>query len=506
MFTTQKFNIKKMRNLKSITSLFIVLFVSTIGISQTENKDVTITASGSGFTIEAAKQSALRSATEQAFGAFISSKTEMFNDQIIADQMSSVSSGNIKSYEVLNESELPNGKWAVTLKAIVSVDKLTSFVEAKGVAIEIKGGLFALNVKQQILNEQAEIQAVAEMVGLLHEPMQIAFDYAVKSGDPKSMDAESKNWEIPLTVTATCNKNMDFCANYFTKTLKAISLSEDEVQSYTSLGKMIFPVTVNYDGQKKIFYLRKQASINAILSFTTNWEFYTHLFLINSGIDEQLGSDIAHTEYDYESGKGDLTLSSLVPLNENIYRNPNKLHERGLSFPSAGQLVGSFHWNDKKTLNQIEQMTSYSVKPRGIISQFKHGGYVVYEENGHGLVAAIFDLGELNLADAKKSCEELNINGYSDWVLPKIDEVQLIYRNFKKAKICAGFKLCQLDRVQNDLLDPISYWSASLNTYNEVVTLVGYNKGYNYFNDVINSGTSENGHDSRLNVRPVRVF
>ena len=80
----------------------------------------------------------------------------MFNDQIVADQMASVSSGNIKSYEVLNESELPNGKWAVTLKAIVSVDKLTSFVEAKGVAIEIKGGLFALNIKQQMLNEEGE--------------------------------------------------------------------------------------------------------------------------------------------------------------------------------------------------------------------------------------------------------------------------------------------------------------------------------------------------------------
>jgi hypothetical protein len=39
---------------------------------------LTITANGSGFTIEAAKQSALRSATEQAFGAFLSSRIEMF--------------------------------------------------------------------------------------------------------------------------------------------------------------------------------------------------------------------------------------------------------------------------------------------------------------------------------------------------------------------------------------------------------------------------------------------
>ena len=44
---------------------------------------------------------------------------------------------------------------------------------AKGIAIEIKGGMFALNIKQQLLNEQGEINAVSEMVGLLHEAMQI---------------------------------------------------------------------------------------------------------------------------------------------------------------------------------------------------------------------------------------------------------------------------------------------------------------------------------------------
>ena len=61
------------------------------------------------------------------------------------------------------------------------------------------------------------------MVGLLHEPMQISFDYEIKSSAPKSLDAESKNWEIPLMVTATTNKNHDFCANYFIKTLAAWS-------------------------------------------------------------------------------------------------------------------------------------------------------------------------------------------------------------------------------------------------------------------------------------------
>jgi hypothetical protein len=145
--------------------LFIwgICAISKNTFAQEPSKDVTITASGSGKTIEEAKQSALRSATEQAFGAFISTKTEIFNDQVVADQMSSVSSGNIKSFEILNQDQLPDGRWGLTLKAIVSVDKLTSFVEAKGVTIEVKGGLFALNIKQQLLNELENLTSLLDI-------------------------------------------------------------------------------------------------------------------------------------------------------------------------------------------------------------------------------------------------------------------------------------------------------------------------------------------------------
>jgi hypothetical protein len=242
-----------MNTLKSIiVALCLTLFFS-VANAQDDSKDITIKASGSGKTLEDAKQEALRSSTQQAFGAFISSKTEIFNDQLVADQMASVSSGNIKSYEVLNESQLPNGSWAVTLKVLVSISKLTSFVEAKGIAIEIKGGMFALNIKQQLLNEQGEIAAVCEMMGLLHEPLQISLDYVIKSSEPKSLDTESKNWAIPLEVTATANKNMDFCANYCIKTLKSLSLSDEEVANYKILNKSVFPVEINTVFSKYLF-------------------------------------------------------------------------------------------------------------------------------------------------------------------------------------------------------------------------------------------------------------
>jgi hypothetical protein len=407
------------KSLNTISLIFFILLATTNVFSQTDSKDVSITASGSGKTQEDAKQAALRSATEQAFGAFISSKTEMFNDQVVADQMASVSSGNIKSYEILNESQLHDGSWAVTLKTLVSVDKLTSFVEAKGIAIEIKGGMFALNIKQQLLNEQGEIKAISEMVGLLHEPMQISFDYIIKSFDPYSLDAESKNWEIPLVVTATTNKNIDFCANYCVKTLSALSLSSEEVTSYESLNKAVFPVVINYNGIAKTFYLRKQSSINALNTLTSQWAFYTRLFTVQSGMDESNGNGEGRI-HDFSSSRN--------------YKNDGKT----INFLTTGQQAATFSWQDKRTLLQIEQMTGYKVKPRGVVSQFKHGGFVVYEENGHGLVAAVTDLGSMDWNSAKTACDELILNGYSDWHLPSKEELHALYVNLKQLGV-GGF-------------------------------------------------------------------
>ena len=397
-----------MKSIKQYLIAMLWLLMPVMLFAQSENKDVTIVASGSGGTLEDAKQAALRSATEQAFGAFISSKTEMFNDVVVADQIASVSSGNIKAFDVLNQDQLPDGRWGITLKAIVSVDKLTSFVQAKGISIEIKGGMFALNIKQQALNETGEVMAVSEMVGLLHEAMQTSLDYVINSSQPRSKDSGNNNWEIPLTVTATCNKNLDFCANYFIKTLTALSLTAAEVETYKSLNKQVFPVNVSYATKAMVFNLRKQTSISVINSLVSNWEFYTRNFAVQSGMDETYG---------YGEGR---------------------LHEfgnGGISFLSAGQRAGTFTWNDQRTLSQIEQMTGYSVKPLGVISQFKHGGYVVQESNGHGFVAAVCDIGDLNWEAAKTACEELVMNGYSDWVLPKPDQLRLIFKKLQKSGI-----------------------------------------------------------------------
>ena len=120
--------------MKKITSLLMILFFSLI-INAQEDKTVTLTVSAQGQTQDEAKQNALRNAIEQAFGTFISSNTEILNDELVKDKIVSVSSGNIQNFEVISEVQISDGGYATTLKATVSVTKLTSFVESKGVVV-----------------------------------------------------------------------------------------------------------------------------------------------------------------------------------------------------------------------------------------------------------------------------------------------------------------------------------------------------------------------------------
>jgi hypothetical protein len=173
-----------------ITSLIVI---STQMVYAQEDKTITLVVSGQGKTQDEAKQIALRSAIEQAFGAFISSKTEILNDNLVKDEIVSVTNGNIQKYEVISDVQIPDGGYATTLKATVSVSKLTSFCESKGVAVEFKGRLFAFNINQQILNEKNEIKAIDDLCKVAKTLSDISFDYSIKASEPTSVDACNAN-------------------------------------------------------------------------------------------------------------------------------------------------------------------------------------------------------------------------------------------------------------------------------------------------------------------------
>jgi hypothetical protein len=287
--------------------ILIVLIVLNINAYAQEDKTVTLVVSGQGKTQDEAKQNALRSAIEQAFGTFISSKTELINDSIIKDEIVSVANGNIQKFEIISEVQIPNGGYATSLKATVSVTKLTSFVESKGVIVEFKGGLFAMNMALQEFYEKNEVLAWEKTKTIIYEIMKKGFDYKIDVKQP--IKSELNKYAIEIDIDVSMNKNYTTAINFLIDFCKSISLNETGAKEYISLQKEIYPiifpskeitygdVKIRYQGSfekknlnKKItmytYFIRNRVVANEIL--LTPWKLAKQAiynFSISNGLD-----------------------------------------------------------------------------------------------------------------------------------------------------------------------------------------------------------------------------
>lgn len=224
------------------TSLFSVLFF--LSYAQQE-KNSFLTVNGQGKTIEEATQMALRSAIEQTFGTYISSKTEILNDALVKDEIVSVSSGNIRNYKLVSQNTLPNGLIAVSVYAEISISNLTNFCEKKGVKIEFQGAVFMANVLQQKLNEQNEIISTKNLLDLVNSYKGL-FDIELNVKEPvliKSSQPEEK-YSIEITAGVKPNQNFFNLANYIIKNLESLSLSKQDASNLLKLEKTIYPVSI----------------------------------------------------------------------------------------------------------------------------------------------------------------------------------------------------------------------------------------------------------------------
>lgn len=227
---------------------------------QNNEKVVTLVVNGTGQTKEEATKNALRSAIEQAFGTFVSANTEVLNDELIKDEIATVTTGNIKSYKELSVSQTSNGLYDASVQATVSIDQLTKFAQSKGMQAELAGASFVMNMKMRELNKKNEILAISHM---LEKAKAIAdnglFDYKLEIGEPK-LEKDSK-YSIKLKVLFCENANTIAFYETIYKTLQALSLTEQEQQEYrnSGVGYFWYDAYLNnsrFGGKAEIYALR----------------------------------------------------------------------------------------------------------------------------------------------------------------------------------------------------------------------------------------------------------
>lgn len=255
--------------------LFVLLITFfSVNLCAQEDKTVTLVVSGQGATQQEARQKALRGAIEQAFGVFISSKTEILNDNLVKDEIVSVTNGNIQKFDVISETLMPNNTYVSTLNATVSISKLTSFCQSKGINAEFKGGLFAMNIAMQELNEKNEKQGVNNLYQTFIDILPNCLDYKIVPSEPVT---EDNKWKVQLNINFILNKNYDNLTNYVSQFIKSISMSEADINSYKSLNKPVYPIKIHRDisfeglSQSQLvvdtFYFRNGDTYNSIISY-----------------------------------------------------------------------------------------------------------------------------------------------------------------------------------------------------------------------------------------------
>ena len=222
-----KTNTNRYTNAQSFTSS-----KNTKNASSSNGKEVTLTVTGSGKTKEDAVKSALRSALEQTYGTFVASNTTIVDDELVKDEISTISNNCVKSYSELSSKTLPNGWIFVTLQTTVSISGLVTYAQSKGSSVEFSGSTFGMNMKIKELNKQNEQKAVFNMLVLLMTLGNL-YDYELEVKDPQNGDrTQADAYVSKVTVYLHFNENTRAFNELAYQVLSDLSLSDAEVQEY----------------------------------------------------------------------------------------------------------------------------------------------------------------------------------------------------------------------------------------------------------------------------------
>lgn len=308
--------------MKKLLLIFTILFSQLVHAQ--DDKTVTLVVSGQGKTQEEARQNALRSAIEQAFGTFISSKTEILNDNLVKEEIVSVANGNVQKYEIITELQLPDNSWSNTLSTTVSINKLISYTESKGFEAELKGALFAINIKKDELYKQNEIKAVRNMSKTVKQIADKSFNWTISVKDPikftpsqySSIRDEKNLWEVPLTIGIKTNKNFNSIPTIIYKTLNALdyNVKSEITETFSNFGtskltikdgREVFPFTISIaDKIQNCYILRSDSTVIELLELINYFNHSVLNFNIDNGVKVLSLDSIQINNMKYLDGEG----------------------------------------------------------------------------------------------------------------------------------------------------------------------------------------------------------
>ena len=249
--------------------IFVLVLACTFVSIFCSAQDIKLTVSGQGNTEQVAIDNALRNAIEQTFGSFVSANTTILDDELVKDEIVSVSKGNIKSYKKIDTIE-KNGTYDVSIEAIVSVGNLVEYARSRGSECELSGNAFTAELRRTKLNQQNTVIALEHLVSQLTAIAERGlFDYTLEA-NPYA------DGSVDIKVNVIPNDNYKHFNELISSTLLSLSLTNEQVQNMDKKGIKCSTITYNTGS---IYHPQK-----------TEYKLYNYDLQIGDSINEILAS------------------------------------------------------------------------------------------------------------------------------------------------------------------------------------------------------------------------
>lgn len=170
--------------------------------------DVELVVTGEGPTKNDATLFALRSALEQVYGTLVSSNTKILNDDLVKDEIVSISTGIVKNYTYLSEKQI-DGRYFVVVKAVVTPQKLVTYAKQKGASIEFAGATFAANARLEKLNNENKRKVRRDLTLKQLELLHKSFDCVITDiEDPEHEEGDL--YRVDFNLCFKFNQNASY--------------------------------------------------------------------------------------------------------------------------------------------------------------------------------------------------------------------------------------------------------------------------------------------------------
>ena len=271
--------------------------------SQTDIIDVTTT--GVGISKDEATKNALRNALESSFGAFISSKTEIVNDEIVNDEITSISTGNIVSYEIVSSLVEENNHF-VTVNSQVSLVNFSNYIQSKGHNVTFNGNSFVMNMKLQKFNMESEEKVLNDVLEVFFQKFKSGIDFKIniseditiaepvmhtpfvlslpmydkdfeKAKQSKIFDFTKRQtshiikiknnievYKVNAKITCSFNQNSIEAYKYLISSINSISMKPNEILSFEKANRNYYYFPINLFEEESVYedFIRNKIRYN----------------------------------------------------------------------------------------------------------------------------------------------------------------------------------------------------------------------------------------------------